>query len=238
MCGRFNLTDSPVVQTLMASIGMPIFKVDALRFSTDIAPGSTISIVRQRGTQLELADALWWLMLDQSTLKPDYRYASFNTRSDKLQDPRSLGYWPYRKSRCIIPASAFIEGAGDKKTYHKIHFEGHAIAFGGLYREWVHKETGELARSASIITLPPVPEWSHIHPKSLPLMLPDDQELRQAWLSPDLRDVTQLDHLLEPKLYEPHWATPIGKVSAWNEIGEAYLIRPGAMVQATGGKSE
>lgn len=154
MCGRFNLIDGPDVRALMASLGMPLYRQDELRFSGDIAPGSTISIIRHDSTDLVVADATWWLMLVPKTLKPDHRYASFNTRSDKLHTPRSLGYKPYRESRCIIPASAFIEGAGDKRTYHKIHFESHAIAFGGLYREWVHKETGEVACSASIITLP------------------------------------------------------------------------------------
>lgn len=122
MCGRFNITDSPHVRALMTGIGMPLYKQDELRFSGDIAPGATISIIRHDGNELVVSDAIWWLMLDPKTCKPDHRYASFNTRSDKLHTPRSLGYKPYRESRCIVPASAFIEGAGDKKTYHKIHF--------------------------------------------------------------------------------------------------------------------
>ncbi len=79
---------------------------------------------------------------------------------------------PFRTSRCIIPASGFVEGLGDKKTYFHIRPAESAIAFGGVYREWLNKVTGELVYSASIITLPPHQKLQAIHPKSLPLMLP------------------------------------------------------------------
>ncbi|MDO8271257.1 MAG: SOS response-associated peptidase family protein [Gammaproteobacteria bacterium] len=226
MCGRFNVTDNLAVRKMMTDLGIPLYEQDKLVFSIDISPGARISIVRQGPEGITLSDATWWLMLDPATLKPNNKYASFNTRSDKLNVPRSLGYHPYRKSRCIIPATAFIEGAGDKKTYHKIHFEDRAIAFGGLYREWISKETGEIVRSASIITLPPVPEWEMIHPKSIPLMLPEDAQLRQHWLNPEIQEVEQFEYLLIPKLDGPHIATPIGKVSQWNEIGPSFTISP------------
>lgn len=226
MCGRFNVTDHHAVRKMTTDLGVPLYEQDKLIFSPDISPGARISIIRQDSQGIAVSDATWWLMLDPQTLKPNNQYASFNTRSDKLNVPRSLGYHPYRNARCIIPATAFIEGAGDKKTYHKIHFENCAIAFGGLFREWINKDTGELVRSASIITLPPVPEWEQIHPKSIPLMLPEDATLRQNWLNPDIHDVEQFDHLLTPKLNGPHIATPIGKVSQWNEIGPSFIVTP------------
>ena len=93
-----------------------------------------------------VSQAIWWLFLDRKTLKPDYRYASFNSRSDKLHKLQGISYTPYRESRCIIPASAFVEGLGDKKTYHMIELEGAAIAFGGLYREY------SISRQESLFT--------------------------------------------------------------------------------------
>lgn len=83
-----------------------------------------------------------------------------------------------------------------------------------------------IVRSASIITLPPIPEWEQIHAKSIPLMLPEDIELRHDWLNPELHDVERFDHLLISKLDGPHIATPIGKVSQWNEIGPSFIVTP------------
>ncbi len=221
MCGRYNVTDSPEVRRLMKIVGV---KLDGMRWSRDISPASRISIVRETADGRGLADAIWWLLLDRDTLKPS-KYTSFNTRSDKLNTPRSAGYRPYRQSRCIIPASAFIEGLGDRQTYHKIELDGQAIAFGGLYQEYVNRETGETITGASIITLPPPPEWKAIHPKSMPLILPIENEATlDAWLDPDVQDVERFDWLLQPKIRVDQVLTPIGKPSQWDEKGQPFRI--------------
>lgn len=222
MCGRFNLAESPAVDNLCLSFGIDS---DALRYSGDIAPGAIISIIYQVKSDFLISDAIWSLLLDTDTLKPHRKYATFNTRSDKLHQPRSIGYKSFRTSRCIIPASAFIEGLGDRKTYHKIEFEKEAVAFGGLYKEWVSKETGEIIRSASIITLPSLPQWEKIHPKSFPLMLPGSGDVRRQWLNPCSQDVAEFEELLKPRIQTPQIVTPIGKVSLWNEIGESRIIQ-------------
>src|SRR5690606_6277702 len=135
---------------------------------------------------------IWWLMLDPTTGKPNYRYSSFNSRSDKLHTKSAIAYRPYRETRCIIPASAFIEGLGDGKTYHKIHLQAQAVPFGAIYKEYVNQETGEVIRGASIITLPPLAEWEGIHTKASPLILPLDPGVLAQWMDPELTDVTQL----------------------------------------------
>lgn len=228
MCGRFNVTDNLAVRKMMADLGVPLYEQDKLRFSPDVSPGSTISIVRQIAGKVVVSDAIWWLMLDPATLKPNPKYASFNSRSDKLHTPRALAYRPYRESRCIVPATAFIEGLGDGKTYHKIEFVNAAIAFGGVYREWVNQGTGETVLSASIITCPPIPQWEHIHPKSVPLILHEYQPGRRSWLDPAITDVVQFEPLLSQGMPYHHLITPIGKVSQWNEIGPGLLYPPGS----------
>jgi putative SOS response-associated peptidase YedK len=223
MCGRFNLIDSPEIQWLCQTLGVSLFP----RFgSPDIAPGSRIAIIHQRGGQRVVSEAIWWLLLDNDTLKPNYKYASFNSRSDKLDQKWAIAYQPFRESRCLIPASAFVEGLGDKKTYHKIELENSAIAFGGLYREYLDKETGEVVYGASIITLPPLsPQWDNIHPKSMPLMLDfEDQALVDKWLDPEFQDVAQFEPLLEPKVEKPMKVTRIGKPSKWDEQDDSFMI--------------
>lgn len=223
MCGRFNLIDSPEVQWLCTTLGIELHAEHA---SGDIAPGGQIAIVHQRGEERVVSTATWWLFLDNESLKPNYKYASFNSRSDKLDNKRAIAYKPYRESRCLIPASAFVEGLGDKKTYHKIELEDSAIAFGGLYREYLNKESGEVVYSASIITLPPLtPQWDAIHPKSMPLMIDfEDEDLVARWLDPTNSNVEQFAPLLEPKVLKPMKVTRIDKPSRWNPIEDSFMI--------------
>ncbi|MBN4053559.1 SOS response-associated peptidase family protein [Haliea sp. AH-315-K21] len=164
MCGRFQLKQDSKSDTLLKTLNVK----GQAKYADDIAPGAAISFIH---INLALDTAIWWLLLDNESLKPNYKYSSFNSRSDKLNQPRSIAYKPFRESRCIIPASAFVEGLGDKLTYHQIELEDQAIAFGGLFKEHVNHDTGEIVYSASIITLPPLQKWANIHPKSIPLML-------------------------------------------------------------------
>jgi len=226
MCGRFNVIDSPEVQNLMQVLNI---QTGQLRFTPDAAPGSIISIVHDSPTGHVLTDAVWWLLLDNESLKPNYQYATFNSRWDKLNVKGSLAYHPYRESRCIIPASAFVEGLGDNKTYHKIELDGSAIAFGGLYRHYINRQTNESTYAASIITLGPVPQWQHVHPKSHPLILPaDNTELINAWLDRNNKDVSQFDPWLQSQIRIPERVTPIGRPSKWNPTGPSWLIEPTA----------
>jgi putative SOS response-associated peptidase YedK len=222
MCGRFNVFDSPEVQILLNVLGMAGAQ---LRYSADVAPGSTISIIRESDQGRQVCDAIWWLMLDRQTLKPNYDYASFNSRWDKLNTKGSLAYQPFRQGRCIIPASAFIEGLGDRRTYHQITLENEAIAFGGLYKHYLDPNTGESIYTASIITLGPLRQWQPIHPKSMPLLLPvQDSALINSWLNPAQQDVTLFENLLIPRISSTQVITPIGKPSQWNPIGASFIL--------------
>lgn len=227
MCGRFNVIDSPEVRQLMDLVGVSLnSKERRMRFSDDISPASKISIIHQTHEDVVLSDAIWWLMLDPHTGKPT-NYTSFNTRSDKLSQPRSLGYRPYRETRCIIVASAFIEGLGDGRTYHKIEIVGEAIAFGGLYREHLNVETGEVYVGASIITLGGHIAWENIHPSSMPLMLPIDKtEILRAWLDPANKEIEQFDSLLVPQVHKTQRVTEIGRPSKWDAKSAPFLIAP------------
>lgn len=223
MCGRFNIIDSPEIQWLCQTLGISLFPDS---FKGDIAPGGSIAIAHDVAGERKVSAATWWLFLDSETLKPNYKYASFNSRSDKLDLKRSLAYHPYRESRCLIPASAFVEGLGDKKTYHKIELENSAITFGGVYKEHFRRETGELVYSASIITLPPLlPQWEHIHPDSMPLIIDfENAALVAKWLDPKFTAVEEFAELLQPRVQKPMKITRIDKPSKWNPIEASFMI--------------
>lgn len=223
MCGRIRLKRYDVLDAMMHDLGAH----GDLIYNDDRAPTQTISIIRQREDGERVAEpATWWLLLELPDLKPS-KLTCFNSRYDKLNLPKSLAYAPYRKSRCLIPATEFIETAGDPKAKikHMIDEPGRALTFGGLYKTWLNRKTGELRHSASIITLPPVKGWEDIHPKSMPMLLDyKDTDLMAKWLDPSFDSVHEFDHLLQSKIVRTQRVTPIGMVSKWNAVGESFEI--------------
>lgn len=222
MCGFFQFD---VIRAFEKEMRCPalVEKSDAL-ISGSFSPGARISVLHQHEGQVFTSAALWWLLLDRKTLKPDYRYASFNSRSDKLDVPGSLAYRPYRESRCLIPATAFVEGRGDKKHYYRIELQDSLICFGGLLKTWLDHDSGELLYSVSIITLPALPEWAAIHPKSTPLMLPaGERQLIDEWLDP-ATDVARFMPLLTPTIRETQIITPIAAARDMTPTGPAIIL--------------
>lgn len=228
MCGRLNITDDPFVSALVELLGVvnPTQKLNFGRFkrATD-----NISIIRQVNGQNQIDDATWWLLLEQTDtgFKPS-RYTSFNTRYDKLNVYRSAGYQPFRQSRCIVPAKGFGETEFvNKKPIHYYDFEsdtGEAMAFAGLYKEWIHPITGEYKLSCSIVTLPPHPKLKHIHSKAMPLILPLHDNATQRWLDQSNNQAIGLEDLLIPNIPVNLKATPIKKPSEPVAIGQSQLI--------------
>ncbi len=105
----------------------------ALRYGNDFGPGSTISIVVERDNTRQARDAIWWLYLQQTGqgLKPHKDYFSVNTRYDKL--PKKA---EYRKSRCIVPATAFVESQDGKRPHLLEPAHGNRHDAGSTKVEW------------------------------------------------------------------------------------------------------
>ncbi|AWB68439.1 DUF159 family protein [Saccharobesus litoralis] len=228
MCGRLNVIDDPSVQQLMFELGItePERKLNTARFkrATD-----AVTIIYQQHGQRIAEDAIWWLLLDKTELgfKPS-KYTSFNTRYDKLTVPRSAGFIPFKQSRCVIVAKGFGETEyANKKPIHYYDMQaehGQALAFGGLYKEWRHPQSGERQLSCSIITLPPHEKLKHIHSKAMPLILPQHDSLASinAWL--DTCKPQQLNHLLQAHLPQNLIAQQIDKPSHYNPVGQTQFI--------------
>ncbi|MEX1198234.1 MAG: hypothetical protein WEB57_10280 [Pseudohongiellaceae bacterium] len=109
-----------------------------------------------------------------------------------------VGCQPFREFRRIISASSFIEELCDKSTYHKIELDRQAIAFGGLYQDYVDLETGEAAIGTIISPVPPPTQETGTHPESMPLILSREPHVLDAWLDPNSQNVDQFEWLLQP----------------------------------------
>ncbi|MEY8200282.1 MAG: SOS response-associated peptidase family protein [Colwellia sp.] len=227
MCGRFNATFDKGVRKLYTSL--KINKVVDRPIDTRfVKAADTISIVRNVGEIRQVENAQWWLLLAEADngFKPS-KYTSFNTRFDKLNSQGSAGYQAYRQSRCIIAVKGFGETEFVNKKpihYYDMTAQNGGLLLGGLCREWVHSKTGEHKLSCSVITLPPHPKLQHIHSKAMPLILPQESDLVNSWLSTDITDTRQFSPLLSPHIPQPLIAQRIDKPNSYQAIGEAELI--------------
>ncbi|OKY25865.1 SOS response-associated peptidase family protein [Thalassotalea sp. PP2-459] len=229
MCGRFNATFDSGVKKLYTSlkINKVIDKPIDKRF---VKAADTVSIVREKNNSRVVENAIWWLLLDntENGFKPS-KYTSFNTRFDKLNTPRSAGYHAYRHSRCVIAVKGFGETEfNDKKPVHYFDMaaDSGGILLGGLARDWVNKQTGEVTTSCSVITLPPHEKLKHIHSKAMPLILPQNESLINRWLNTTFINTEHFKPLLHPHIPQRLIAQQIDKPKTHNAINPPELITP------------
>jgi putative SOS response-associated peptidase YedK len=105
-----------------------------------------------------------------------------------------------KSKRCLVLVDGFYEWrdlAGKKYPYY-IHLKDNdAFAFGGIYNDWVNKETGEIINTVSIITTEANPLMAKIHNSKLrmPLILPKEKE--RDWINPNLKH-EEISDLMKP----------------------------------------
>lgn len=217
MCGRYNIMDSPVILQLLDILGVKTTPEPR----RNIAPGSFGQIVIERNGERILQDAIWSLLIEPKPngegYRPSPKFSTFNARSTRLtQSP--LWKKRYATQRCIVPASGFHEWAGGQP--YNIHPEGGAVAMPGLWERWQFGD--DTIHSFATITLPPHPRFSHIHPKSIPLLLePEDYDL---WLDADFHDVEAFASLMRTHIPAPLVCQPIRDPKSLAPVGEPETI--------------
>jgi len=99
---------------------------------------------------------------------------------------------PFRRNRCLIPASGFFEWTGEKgnkQPWYIARKDGTPLTFAGIYDTWRNPETGDHIKSCSIITTDANAFMSQIHIR-MPVILEEQHwrewlaELRQDLLKP------------------------------------------------------
>ena len=169
MCGAFQQFPTLGMAEMLAALQVQ----GTLENKGMCRPATKIQIVVGSETlgDYKIVDATWWLLLEKDDTKgtgwkPNQKYKTFNTRSEKLLESR-LAKKPYLNTRCLIPAAGFMESKSGE--YHHITNETQSIALGGLYKEYA-MDDGEIRYAASIITLPATPNFEFVHHR-MPLML-------------------------------------------------------------------
>ncbi|MGB2757150.1 MAG: SOS response-associated peptidase [Acidimicrobiia bacterium] len=202
MCGRFVAT-TPVAQLLSE------FAIDGIDQRTErnavldpprynIAPRSTISVVRQEGDRRVLSAFRWGLVPS---------WAKDLSIGDKLTNARAetLAEKPsfraaFAKRRCIIPADGYYEwkrSAIDPKKKQPVYFtrrDGHPLAFAGLWEVWRDPANPEaVIRTTAIITTEPNAFASVVHSR-MPAIL--EHDMIDDWLD-SKHEVSEVRLLLQ-----------------------------------------
>ncbi|WGL16807.1 SOS response-associated peptidase family protein [Microbulbifer bruguierae] len=210
MCSLFDVDDHAGIERFIEEHG--IHHPQQMIFGRRRRPTSKVSIVTARHGEPAVENAIWHLYLqrDGDDWKPHKKYWSINSNWKKLgQRPE------YRKSRCLIPATAWVESQHGEHPVEFCFGNHKPFFFCGLYKTW-----GETV-SCSIITLDAHPDTRKYHEKSFPMIAPDDDAFIEHWLGPgeDIMPFEPYLHADKEIGGEPLYVQPVRRATATEYVG-------------------
>lgn len=217
MCGRFNVSSTPGLQALLASLGSDL-QLPPPRYN--VAPTEDVTLLRYRGDDLELAGSRWWLTPSWAK-ELSQKYAMFNARSEGLSKSPAFRK-PFASQRGIVPMSSFIEwrGAAGSKQPWLISTPDEAIAAAALWDVWFGTDDGEPLLSCTLVTTAAAEPFKPWHNR-MPVMLAADE--RERWLD-NSSTVDSDDPIFRPVLKSPLRLVPVDRAA-----GNARNKDPGLM---------
>ncbi len=149
------------------------FAAKNLRPRYNIAPTTTIDVVRLGGGGRELVSTRWGLVPVWWKKPLKDVPATFNARAETVAQ-KPMFRDAFRKRRCIIPASGFFEwtgGKGEKVPHLFTAGDGSPVlAFAGLWDRWTDPASGDEVLSATII-VSGASEWMTPYHDRMPVLL-------------------------------------------------------------------
>jgi putative SOS response-associated peptidase YedK len=214
MCGRFVISSSYDILKQTFAIEGTDEQIDA---NYNVCPTQHIlAILNPEGKKI-LRKMHWGLV--PSWVK-DKSAASkmINARSETLSEKPSFRN-AFRKRRCLIPADGYYEWKGEKghkQPYFITPATGVPFGFAGLWERWAGEESPDCSPldSCTIVTTAASHSIAHIHTR-MPVIL--TAALYEVWLNPELKDVGELNRLLQTGAVQEMIYYPVSK--AVNTIG-------------------
>ena len=195
MCGRFNIIDDPLTQLLIEITGQN-FSIET-RFN--IAPTEQVPVLlKTEEEDWALRDMRWWLV-PYWAKEPTTKYSMFNAKSETLAKSSAFRE-PFKKRRCIIPASGYYEWkkeGGVKIPYYIVPKGEAGFAFAGLWDRW--RRDDQVIESCTIVTAAAPDSMKGIHHR-IPVHLTNHQA--KQWVDTDT-GAEQLKELLAPSIRFP-----------------------------------
>ncbi len=234
MCGRFNIIDDPLVHLLSELTGVRF----PLPTRFNIAPTEPVPVLRRADSgDWDMREMRWWLVPCWSS-GPTTKYAMFNARAESLTKSRAFRE-PFRKRRCLIPASGYYEWKTEKGIRVPYYIEpGNregGFLFAGLWDCWKPAdETGRDMYSCTMVTAAAPACMRGVHHR-IPVHLTREEAMH--WLDPT-QPTRALHELLAPEIRFPLTVTPVSSYvnHAGNKdgrcierMGETIYLRPGEL---------
>ncbi len=204
MCGRFVLTatEEEICE---------VFAVDHVHQGADvsynIAPTHEVSAIVSKAGQRHLGKLSWGLIPQWSREVGSRR--PINARSETAHEKASFRA-PFRKRRCLIPASGFYEWqkSPQGKIPMFIHLPNEPLfAMAGLWDRWSPPEQPPLS-TCTILTTEANSTIQPIHDR-MPVILP--QEHWGLWLNNESFDLRRLQEVMQPYPAEAFSLYPVNK---------------------------
>lgn len=195
MCGRYVIkTEKNQIEKEFAT---KVEQPDLLTPRFNIAPTQIVPVVVERGGERVVEGFKWGLI--PSWAKDDKIGSKMiNARGETIAEKPSFRT-PFKKRRCIVPASGFYEWetlASGPKQPHFFYLNDHGIlAFAGLWEQWRDKETGQTVDSCTIITTGANELLGKFHDR-MPVIL--QRENYDEWLDETNSDTNSLQRLIAP----------------------------------------
>jgi putative SOS response-associated peptidase YedK len=173
MCGRY--TRNAAYKVLMDYYNLPIIEDEEfsdvrLSPSMDCQPGSLQPVVRiDDNGERQLVVMRWGFnMTIQGKVK-----TVFNTKSEGVLESK---LWESRlKTRCVVPASAFLEWPNRIRTAISLK-DRPIIGFAALWGNWSNPKTQQVEPTFSIFTTEPNPVMQSIHNRQPVILEPGEYE--------------------------------------------------------------
>jgi putative SOS response-associated peptidase YedK len=189
MCGRYRLVSN---ENLAARFDAQPEQLPLIPRS-NVAPSQSMPVIV--GGERQRVVLMRWGLVPAWSKTPEVPFSTINARAEGLmKSPVFRG--PFRRSRCLVPASGFYEWqrtAQGKQPYCFQLNDDELFAFAGLYDTWRDGDGNELA-SYSIITTTPNALIAPIHNRMPAIVRREDEQL---WLD-DSAKPAQLQALLAP----------------------------------------
>ncbi len=205
MCGRYVLKKKDL-EALLAQLGVKDPRDFVSRYN--IAPTTVVPAIRRRREAAEReAVGLQWGLVPFWSKDATAGARLANARAEGIAAKPSFRE-PFRKRRCVVPASGFYEWQTLGKLKFPWYFErrdGRPLALAGLWDHW-RAPDGGILETFSLLTTTPNEVVTRVHDR-MPVILGDDA--LDAWLDPAVEDPARLEPLLAPLPGELMQATPV-----------------------------
>lgn len=150
MCGRYAITLPPeAIRELFRTYG----EIPNWPAYYNAAPTNVLPVIRQASEGRMIALRKWGL-IPYFSKDGKTSYSTINARCEGVQSSASY-LEPFRRRRCIVPASGYFEWTGPKTDQQPHYFtraDGQRMAIAGLWDRWWGTDKSETKETFTIIT--------------------------------------------------------------------------------------